>query len=138
MHVRDDRGYPVDAAQIAPGSVDPTIPFRRTVFSNASGDATIAGARGIALRLEVTAPGHAARAVELTATDAVARVTLGPAEVLSGAVRERRSGLPIKGAEVTLYCDVGARRTDTDVAGRFKLRDLAPGAGHLRVRRLDG
>jgi hypothetical protein len=134
VHVRDDRGYAIEAAQVSVGSVDPGVPFRTTVFSDVRGDATVPGARGVAVRLEVTAPGHAGRAVQVAGTDTVANVTLGPAEVLSGTVRERRSGLPVKGAEVTLYCNLGARRTEADASGRFKLTDLAPGAARLRVR----
>jgi len=134
VHVRDDRGYPVDAAQVAAGSIDPAIPFRTTAFTDAHGDATIPGARGVALRLEVTAPGHGSRAVQVSAGDEKAEVLLDPAESLTGIVRTTRGGLPVKGAEVTLYTDVGVRRVETDVDGRFQLPDVARGSARLRVR----
>ena len=134
VHVRDDRGYPVDAAQISVGSVDPAVPFRTTVFTDARGDTTIPGARGIALRLEVTSPGHASLVVQWTGDDASTEITLEPSESLTGAVRESRSGTPIRGAEVTLYADVGARHSATDADGKFKFDDIAPGEAHLRVR----
>jgi protocatechuate 3,4-dioxygenase beta subunit len=134
VHVRDDRGYPVDAAQISVGSVDPSVPFRTTVFTDARGDTTIPGARGIALRLEVSSPGHASRVVQWSLGDPSTEITLDPSEALTGAVRESRSGAPIKGAEITLYGDVGARHSATDPDGKFKFDDVAPGAAHLRVR----
>ena len=134
VHVRDDRGYPVDAAQVSVGSIDPAVPFRTTAFTDVHGDATVPGARGIALRLEVAAPGHAAAAAEVAADKEEATVTLGPAETLAGSVRRARSGLPVVAAEVTLYTDLGARRTETDHEGGFKILDAAAGKARLRVR----
>ncbi len=134
VRVRDDRGYPIGAAQISAGSVDPATPFRTTAFTDAEGAATIPGARGIALRLEVSAPGHSPRAAEVSPTESSAEVTLGPAETVSGAVREARSGAPVRAAEVTLYSSAGVVHAETDAEGRFKLRDVAPGEARLRIR----
>jgi hypothetical protein len=134
IHVKDDRGYPVDAAQISVGSVDPAVPFRTTAFTDAHGDALVPGARGISLRLEVTAPGHAGAAASVASSATSADVTLGQAEALTGTVRRARTGQPLAQAEVTLYTDLGARRTETDHDGAFKLADVAPGPARLRVR----
>jgi len=132
--VRDDRGYPVDAAQISAGSVDPAVPFRTTVFTDAQGDATLPGARGIALRVEVSAPGHASRVVQLSGSEPETEVKLEPSEALVGAVRENRGGAPVKGAEVTLYTEAGARHFATGAEGKFKFDDVAGGTARLRVR----
>jgi len=134
VHVRDDRGYPIGAAQVSVGSVDPTVPFRTTVFTDAHGEATIPGARGVALRLEIAAPGHATRAVPVGQDDLAADVTLTVAESISGTVRQARSGESVSGAEVALYSDGGVRRTVTDSRGRFVLSDVTPGAARLRIR----
>ena len=134
VHVVDDRGYPVDAAQVSVGSVDPATPFRTTAFTDGHGTATIPGARGIALRLDVTAPGHASCKRELPAGDATAEVSLLPAETLTGSVRESRSGAPIKGAEIALHGEVTLWHTETLADGTWKLLDVAPGAARLRVR----
>lgn len=136
VHVGDDRGYPIGAAQVSVASVDPATPLRTTLFTDGHGDATIAGGRGVSLRLDVTAPGHAERAVQVARTDTSASVTLDPAETLTGTVRESRSGAPIRGAEVTLYASggTGARRTVTDGAGRFTLVDVAAGPARVRIR----
>jgi len=134
VHVRDDRGYPISAAQVSVGSVDPGVPLRTTAFTDAHGDVSIGGARGVALRLEVSAPGHAARAALVSESDVSAEITLESAELIHGTVRESRSGTPIHGAEVALYTDGGVRRTETDADGHFRLHDLARGSVRLRVQ----
>jgi hypothetical protein len=134
VHVRDDRGYPIDAAQISVGSVDPAVPFRTTAFTDAHGDATVPGAQGISLRLEVAAPGHASAAATVAPSATSADVTLGAAETFTGVVRRSRSGQPLAAAEVTLYTDLGVRRTETDARGEFKITDAPPGPARLRVR----
>jgi protocatechuate 3,4-dioxygenase beta subunit len=134
VSVRDDRGYAIEAAQISAGSVDPAVPLRTTVFTDAHGEVSLPGARGVALRLEVSAPRFAGQAVQVGTTEAEVRVQLEPAQVLVGTVRERRTGVPIRMAEVSFQGSMGVRRTETDAAGRFKLGDLEAGAGHLVVR----
>jgi hypothetical protein len=134
VRVRDDRGYPLGAAQISAGSVDPSIPLRTTVFTDATGMAGLPGARGVAVRLTVSAPGYVTRAVEVPAAESSPEVTLEPAQVVTGSVREARGGGGIKMAEVTLYAPDGVHRGVTDGDGRFKLRDVGAGEARLRVR----
>ena len=132
--VTDDRGYPVDAAQITVASLDPPSPLRVTAFTNAHGEASLPGARGLPLRVEVRAPGHATRIVSTDATLASLEVTLGVAASASGEVRAARGGDPIADAEVVLYTDVGVHRAHTDHNGSYNLPDLATGSARLRVR----
>jgi protocatechuate 3,4-dioxygenase beta subunit len=132
--VVDDGGWPVETAQVSVSSLSADSPLRSTVFTDEHGEATIKRARGLPLRVEVRAPGHAPT-VQATdgAIDAL-RIELSPAESASGEVVESRGGAGIAGADVTLYTDLGARRVRTDAHGAFSLSELAPGPARLRVR----
>ncbi len=134
VHVSDDRGYPVGAAQISVGSVEPSIPFRTTAFSDARGDASIPGAQGVSLRVEVSAPGHAFRSLMASKTKATLDITLDSAKTITGTVRDARSGTVLPRAEVTLFSDTLVRRTETDGDGIFRLHDVGGGSVRLRAR----
>ena len=132
--VVDDHDWPIAAAQLSATSLFAGAPLRTTSFTDAHGDAPLKGARGLPLRIEASAPGHAPRVVTADgATDAV-RIVLGPAETATGEVVAMRGGVAIAGADVALYTDLGVRRARTDSRGAFVLKELAPGAGRLRVR----
>ncbi len=131
--VRDDRGYPVAAAQITATSLDPASALRETVFTNAQGDATLPRAKGLELRAEITAPGHAPTTLHADAAATSLDVTLAPGETATGLVRSTR-GDAIADAEVVLYTDLGARRTRTAGDGTFTIVDLAAGSARLVVR----
>jgi protocatechuate 3,4-dioxygenase beta subunit len=133
VRVRDDRGYPVATAQITATSLDPASALRETVFSNAQGEAVLPRAKGLPLRAEVTAPGHAPATLHGDASTASLDAVLSPGESASGLVRSTR-GEPIADAEVVLYTDLGARRTRTSADGMFALTDLAAGTARLAVR----
>lgn len=133
VRVVDSRGDGIDGAQITVGSLDPSQPFRATVFTDKRGEATLAGARGVPLHVEVRAPHVATRTLTTQDNYKEIRVELAPAEAVEGEVRTpRRDG--IDGASVTLYCDDGAHRTRTDKDGNFVLRDAPAGACRLQVR----
>jgi hypothetical protein len=133
--VVDDRGYPVDAAQLGAQSLEPSAPLRVTAFTNGRGEARIPSARGLPLRVEVRAPGRAPKIVVVDAEAAGLMVTLAPAESARGEVRQARGrGDPIADAEIVMYTELGARRTRTDRDGAFTIAELAPGAARLRVR----
>jgi protocatechuate 3,4-dioxygenase beta subunit len=131
--VKDDRGYPVDAAQISVTSLDPASALRETVFTSAAGEVTLARARGLALRAEVTAPGRAPAVLRTTGTEPSLAVTLSSAESATGEVRSTR-GDSIADAEVTLYTEQGIRRARTSGDGTFAVTDLAPGPLRCTVR----
>ena len=131
--VRDDRGYPIEAAQLSARALDPQTPLRATVFTNRRGEAELPSARGLPLRVEVTAQGQAPKVVHVAADALALDVVLGRAESLEGEVRSSRND-PIEGAEVVLSADYGARRARTNAAGTFSLDGLAPGPIKLRVR----
>ena len=133
FQVTDDRGYPVDTAQITALSLDPSAPLRSTIFTDARGEAHLAGSAGLPLRLEVSAPSHAPKVVMLAAENPETKIVLGRAESVTGEVRSTR-GDPVADAEVAFYTQMGIRRTRTDANGMFALDGLAAGAAEARVR----
>jgi carboxypeptidase family protein/PDZ domain-containing protein len=132
--VVDDRDWPIDRAQVSASSLSADVPLRTTAFTDAHGDAMLKRARGLPLRIEASAPGHAARVVTAGEGDDAVRIELLPAESATGEVVAALGGDPIAGAEVTLYTDLGVRHAETDARGEFALKELAPGAASLRVR----
>ncbi len=133
VQVVDERGRPVDAAQLTATSLAADVPLRATAFTDARGEAQIRGARGLALRVEARAPGRAPKVVAADPAGDSLRIELGAGETATGEVVADRRRDPIAGAEVTLYTEVGARRATTDRDGAFTLEELAPGPARLRV-----
>jgi Carboxypeptidase regulatory-like domain/PDZ domain len=130
--VRDDRGYPIEGAQLTARSLDPAAPLRTTVFTNARGEAQIKGAKGVELRIEVSAPGHAPKVADVAPAVEALALVLGIAETATGEVRSSR-GDRVEGAEIVLYTNLGARHARTAADGTFAMKDLAAGAATLRV-----
>jgi hypothetical protein len=135
ISVVDDGGWPVDAAQVTASSLSTTAPLRVTAFTDGHGEATLKGARGLPLRVEVRAPGHAPNVTTTDGTADSLRVELHAAESATGEVVTARGRDAIAGAEVVLYTDLGVRRVRSDAHGAFVLSDLAAGAARLRVRK---
>jgi Carboxypeptidase regulatory-like domain/PDZ domain len=134
--VVDERGWPVAAAQVSASSLAPDTWLRTTAFTDAHGEAALSKAHGLALRVEVRAPSHAPRVVTADGTESALRIDLRAAERATGEVVAERGGDAIAGAVVTLYTDLGARRTRADAQGAFALAELAPGSARLGVRAL--
>ena len=132
--VVDDRDRGVDAAQVSASSLSAEAPLRTTAFTDRFGETKLKRARGIPLRVEISAPGHAPKIVTTDGSDESLRIELSPAETATGEVVASRGRDAIAGAEVTLYTDLGARRARTDATGAFSLAELAPGAAKLTVR----
>ncbi|HEY3816545.1 MAG TPA: carboxypeptidase regulatory-like domain-containing protein [Polyangiaceae bacterium] len=132
--VVDDRDRGVDAAQVSVSSLSPDAPLRTTAFTDRWGEATLKRARGIPLRVEVSAPGHAPKILTTDGTGEALRVELSPAESATGEVVASRGRDAIAGARVTLYTDLGVRRARTGADGTFALGELAPGPAKLDVR----
>jgi protocatechuate 3,4-dioxygenase beta subunit len=133
VRVTDPRGTGIDSAQVSALSLDPSEALRTTAFTDARGRAELAGAKGIALRVEAHAPGRAGRIVMTTADTQELLIELTPAESVIGEVTTRRRD-PLAGADVVLSTESGVRRTRTNKDGTFTLGDVTPGPAKLRVR----
>ncbi len=133
VHVRDDRGYPVASAQVSIASLDPSAPLRETGFTDARGDAQLAGARGLPLRVEVSAPGHAPKVQSLDAAPETLDVALDVGAAFDATIRASR-GVPVEGADVVLYTSAMVRHLRSDARGHVDAADLATGAARIVVR----
>ncbi len=136
VHVKDDRGYPLDAVQISVASLDPALPLRATSFTDARGEARVENAQGLRLRLEARAPGHAPTVVQVDGGDGMLDLVLNLAEEVRGEVSSARSGEPIADAEVAVTTDTGVARARTDRRGAFTVMDLPTGSARVHVRAL--
>jgi protocatechuate 3,4-dioxygenase beta subunit len=132
VKVTDRRGA-IDGAQISAVSLDASEALRVTAFSDPRGRAELAGARGIAARVEVQAPGHAPRVITTTPETAELAVELAAAESLTGEVTTRRRE-PLAGAEITLQTEAGVRHARTNRDGVFTIGEVPAGSARLRVR----
>jgi PDZ domain/Carboxypeptidase regulatory-like domain len=132
--VVDEHDQPVDFAQVSASSLAADAPLRTTAFTDKHGEASLKRARGLALRVEVSAPGHAPKIVTTDGSGDALRVELSAAEKATGEVVTARGRDAIAGAEVTLYTNLGVRRARTNAAGGFSMGELSPGPARLRVR----
>ncbi|HEY8075079.1 MAG TPA: carboxypeptidase regulatory-like domain-containing protein, partial [Labilithrix sp.] len=132
VRVTGERGMPVDAAQVSAMSLDASEALRTTAFTNGRGEALLPYAKGLALRVEIRAPGRAAKIVMTTADTAQLDVALAAAEQLTGEIWGRRE--TIEGAEITLTTESGTRHARTGKDGAFTIGDLSAGPARLRVR----
>ena len=133
VRVRDDRGYAVASAEIDVASLDASSPLRATVFSDSAGEAQIENARGLPIRVDVSAPGHAPRSQTLDAAPADLDVSLVPGASASVLVRDSR-GNPVAGADVVFYMNSSVRHLRTDAQGAASISDVAPGEARVVAR----
>jgi hypothetical protein len=133
VRVTGDRGSPVDAAQISAVSLDPGEALRTTAFTDAHGDAVLASAKGLALRIEVQAPGYASKVMVTSPDISNLDVSLEAGESMVGEVWANRRET-IEGAEVILQTEIHVYHARTGRDGEFVLGDLAAGPAHLRIR----
>ncbi len=132
--VTDARGAAIDTAQVSASSIVVDVPLRTTTFTDRSGGAALKRARGVALRVEISAPGFAPRVLTTDGTESELKVELALAATAHGEVVASRGRVAVAGAEVTLTTDLGVRRVRTDGNGGFTITGLAPGPAQLRVR----
>lgn len=133
VRVLDRRGRGLEAAQVSAVSLDANDALRTTSFTDARGDAKILGGKGLALRVEVHAPGQATRVLMTTAETEELKIELSPAEGVTGLVTTKRREA-IAGAEVTLLTDAGTRHARTNQDGAYSFSEVAPGSARVRVR----
>jgi protocatechuate 3,4-dioxygenase beta subunit len=133
VKVTGDRGAALDAAQISAVSLDPAEALRVTAFTDGRGNAELANAKGIPLRVEVRAAGRSPKIVVTAADTASIAVELVTSESATGEVWANRRE-PIEGADVTLQTETGTRHARSDKNGRFAITDVAAGPAHLRIR----
>lgn len=133
VRVVDLRGSGIEAAQVSAVSLDASDALRNTSFTDPRGDTRIMGGKGLALRVEVHAPGRAGRVLTTTAETEELKIELAPAEGVTGVVMTKRRE-PIPNAEVALQTDSGTRHARTNKDGVYSFAEVAPGSARVRVR----
>jgi len=133
VRVADDRGYPLGRAEVRALALAPADPLRVTAFTDDDGDALVADAVGLALRLTVTLPGKAALIQDFDAAPEAVEVTLAPSVTARGVITANGGRERVEGASVVAYTRTGPRHAVTDVDGAFELKDLAPGRVRLAI-----
>ncbi len=131
FRVTDDRGYPIDRVQLHVASLEPDTPLRKTLFTNDGGQAILADARGLPLRVSASRRGKAPLVLQLESAQAEVVLALQLPLSLIGRTVSRAGG--VAGAAVTLLTPMGARQAKTDAEGNFVIDDLAAGLGRLMV-----
>jgi hypothetical protein len=124
VKVTGDRGAALDAAQVSAVSLDPAEALRVTAFTDGRGNAELANAKGLPLRVEVHAPGRSTKIVVTSAETASLTVELVASESATGEVWANRRE-PVEGADVTLQTETGTRHARSDKNGHYVLGDVA-------------
>ncbi|AUX26989.1 hypothetical protein SOCEGT47_075610 [Sorangium cellulosum] len=135
IHVTDDRGYPLDRAEVRVLSLDVAVPLRKTLFTDDDGDAVLPDAVGLPLRLSLVRPGKSPHVEQVEAAPKALRLEMQRALKATGTVTGRGGRERLEGARVTLSSPTGPRRATTDAEGSFTLGDLAPGQFRVTVSR---
>lgn len=134
VRVVDDRGYPLDNAQVTVLSLAVASPLRATRFTRGDGVASLPDAAGLPLRIEVSLGGYAPRVETVDASPREVRVALGKAASVEGEVTARGGRESVEGATVTVHIGSVTRSERTGSDGRYTLRGLPPGAARLVVQ----
>src|SRR5262249_32709337 len=129
--VSDERGAPLDAAQVLVLSLLPDAPLRRTLFTGRDGRVVFKDAVGLPLRVSVSRRGRAPEVREIDAAPAELHFELQGGVGVAGSVTTRRGRDPLEGADVTLYTAAGPFHARTDPAGSFRFEDVPPGSARL-------
>jgi len=129
--VVDDRGYPIERAEVRATSLDPDTALVRTVFTDEEGEATVLDARSLPLRFLGRRNGYGSVAAEIDPVPKRVELVLPPSVAAEGMVESRYG--PIADAEVTLLTATGKRGARTDEEGKFRIEELAAGEARLLV-----
>jgi hypothetical protein len=133
FRVVDDHKDPIDAAQITVSSLSRDQPLRRTLFSTRDGTVELKDTAGLALRIEVTAPGKAPLVREVDAATAEIVLELLSGRIVEGTVTTRRGHDALADAEIALYEPTGVRRGRSARDGTFRLTDVSIGSARVVV-----
>jgi hypothetical protein len=133
FELTDASGNALKDAQLTVLSLDPRVPLRRTLFSNALGKVVLADAQGLALNVRVDAPGFQPVSATLDHTPEELGFVLTRGLELSGNVTHVRGRRPVQGASVSLVQSGVRREAKTDGDGHYLLRNVSPGNVRLHV-----
>jgi hypothetical protein len=122
-------------AEISVLSLDPSSPLRSTLFSDPQGNAELADARGLELRVSAQAPGFARQVVVVGANQSAERVEikLQRGALVEGRVTALRGRRGVEGALVTVSFQGLRKSATTDADGVYHLSDIPIGPISVHV-----
>jgi membrane-associated protease RseP (regulator of RpoE activity) len=135
--VTDERGNPLENAELQVTSLSAEIPLKRTHFTNADGQVTLSDARGLALRLRCELPGFVPTLQTVESVGEALRVVLKRGVVVTGRVTSVRGRRTVEGAQVTIVTEGQRRVATTNSEGLWTVRDVAPGSIQVHVEHED-
>lgn len=132
--VRSDDGRALPGATVVLLSLDPSVPLRQSVESDARGECSILDAVGIRATLRIQAAGFRIFDAELDPVPARVEVNLSRGVTVVGRVTQRGGREGVRGAELTLL-QAGERRSAlSDSNGDYEIEGAALGPASLSVR----
>jgi hypothetical protein len=134
VSVRSDDGRALSGATVALLSLDPSVPLRQSLESDARGECSFLDAAGIPATLRVQAAGFRTFNTELDPVPARVEVSLSRGVAVVGRVTQRGGREGVSGAELTLLQAGERRSARSDANGDYEIEGAALGAATLSVR----
>ncbi len=134
FRVVDDRDVPVELAQVELRSTDPGTPLRVTRFTDRSGFAEFSDAAGLAVSVDVSAPGFAPVRVQYASLPEETGAALDPGVTVRGRIAAVRGRVAVSGAAISLTTAHGTLLTHSDASGDFAFNAAPAGTATVRVR----
>jgi Carboxypeptidase regulatory-like domain/PDZ domain len=134
---RSDDGRPLTGARVSLLSLDPKVPLRQSVESDARGECSLLDAVGIPATLRVQAPGFRIFETELEPVPPRVAVTLTRGVSVSGRVTQAAGREGVRGAELGLLQDGERRSALSDERGNYEISGVALGPAELSLRHPD-
>lgn len=131
--VIDERGDPIEGAEVRFSSLDVTAPLRQTRFTAADGRVTFADARDLDVSVSVESPGYAPTEARFSKIQERVRIALKRGTLITGRITQTRGRFPVAQARVTVV-SLGRRRvTSSNAEGVWQMADVPDGTVHLIV-----
>lgn len=131
FRVVNDEGFPIERAQLVVSSLVPDVALTKTLFSSDGGQAELADAAGLPLRVVLTRDGFAPSVAELERCPQRLDLSMSAATKTKGIVASQTT--QVANAKVVLLTPTGARYTSSNSTGAFSLKNLATGSARLLI-----
>lgn len=131
--IRDEDGQPLDAAQVTVTSLESGSPLRQTAFTTDNGVVSIDDARGMQLAITVEVPGFARTTRQVQNAPEEIVIELSRGVMVAGRVTSVHGRQYLEGAMVTVVSEGRRLVGRTDAEGRYRIKDVSPGAVHVVV-----
>jgi protocatechuate 3,4-dioxygenase beta subunit len=131
--VVDERGDPIEGAEVVFASLDANSPLRQTRFTGADGRVTMDDTRGLELSVTVESPGYAPAQERFGKAPERVRVVLKHGVKITGRVTSVRGRVLVAQARVTVVSQGRRRVTTTNADGVWQMPDVPAGPIQLVV-----